>query len=331
MDQAIILRDLQFIIRALPFMLLSIIFVMNYRVKSALIRSWITVTWFLLLLGAFQMLGQLFGFRLIPFASGRVINGYEQLTSIFSEPALYGMYLVAALFILFSSLCDLKKHKWLFLGIVLSIIVTQSLGALAGLLVWMVFFIKGSFSQRRGKTRVVIISAIVISLGVLFVQLVPNNRIAGFDPESITSIEDKYQARDAKNNSTQRRVVVELLVLYDFITLEGVEVILFGLSTRKSEFYREETGFVMIGDDVSGNGVVEYILRYGLFGLFLLVAFAYVLSKNTGQQIKFAIFAMLLAQIDGAIAKPYFFFYLMSYYVSLEDVMRYRKYSRSVS
>ena len=114
------------------------------------------------------------------------------------------------------------------------------------------------------------------------------------------------------DRSGEVRVSNEFESLKFFLT-EDINTILFGLKEISTSKLREDNVDSKMGDIV-GNGFVEIFMRYGLVYILLLIKLftSFVRKKD---YLSFFLFFMLIVQIDGAIAKPFVWFYIILFII----------------
>ena len=106
--------------------------------------------------------------------------------------------------------------------------------------------------------------------------------------------------------SGRQRIVDELVAFEYMLDQHQIEGLLFGLQDREAETIRSAAG---LSDKVTGNALIEIVLRYGVVVPFLLLVQFCAAAGFTGGLILFGIFA-LLGQIDGSVAKPLLWLYV---------------------
>lgn len=309
------LRDSQYFIRSLyPLLLLAIILKHDKRLDSNYLKDY-SIKFFrncafiLSIIGLIAFFLLIVGIDILPYTSGRTWFNSRQLSSIFSEPALYGQMIVTYFFISYNSLKDIKKDAYRVLIVGVSLLFCQSAGAIFSVFIFVIYL---AFKKQNVikilRSAVVIISLILISLYSI-TNYLPSARI--------TSILQNKEARGvALDRSGEIRVLNEIKSLEEFLK-DDVQTGLFGLKNTGSSEFRVNRVDPLMGDIV-GNGLVEITLRYGLFYIFFTVMLFYKVL-NRGNYFKFFIFFMLIVQIDGAIGKPWIWFYITMFILSTKN------------
>lgn len=315
------LRDSQYIIRSL-FSLFFLSIVLKRENDSGIdlrnyaIKIFKKTVFVLVIIGLVAFFLLTFGIDLFPYTSGRGWFNSRQLSSIFSEPALYGQMIIAYFFISYNSLYDLKKDIYRVLLIGLSLLFCQSAGAIFSFFLFLIYL---SLKEKRFIKNIkyigLMMSIIVISIYLTFTYL-PNARILSLlQVQGSTSL--------ALDRSGEIRVTNEFDSLKEFLK-EDLVTVLFGLKNIDTNDFRIKRIDPLMGDMV-GNGLVEITMRYGIvYILFLSILFLMILRK--GNYFEFIIFFMLIVQIDGAIAKPWIWFYIAMFIISKknENILNYQ-------
>ena len=300
------------ILRSLRFVVVTAVFYTVMSVSQTNLLAYTKVMYFtsIALIGTclfafLQVIGQQTGLfdLFLEYSRTRTFLSVWQATAYFAEPALLGQFLVACLFIFFIDMRSIVQH-WLALAIVLvAILLTQSVGALFGLLVWSIVLVLYSINQvlssRYLYSKVLAIG--LIALGLLSFATV--SRLSLMDLGTLEGL-------DA---SGHQRVTGELLTLQYMLEQHRIEGLLFGLQEAEAETIRSAVGF---SERVSGNALVEIVLRYGaVVPVLLLLQFCATVGL-AGGLLLFGIFA-LLGQIDGSVAKPFLWLYIALVALSL--------------
>lgn len=304
-------RDAQLIYRSLVLTVIVFLFWRNVSAARLLFKVWLWLMWFVCVVAWVQGVYSYFGGKLIPYSSGRIILGAEQLTSVFYEPAVMCQFLVASLCIVFRSPDGIRQNKLLCASCILTIIASQSMGGVIGLLLWGLYLL-----LHRSQTR----RALFIKMGTIFLLVVSLSTLLKFFPENRVNrfIRGSEWQVHERSSSTYRRVNTEFYALQMFLVQSSVIKKMVGLSAEGSKIFREEQMLVMEGDDIAGNGLVEFTLRYGILGVLLLTFFFYRISeKRINKFFLLWCFFGLIAQIDGAIGKPWIFTYTMVFVISI--------------
>lgn len=241
---------------------------------------------------------------LFDYMRSRQSLGIQQLTGIYYEPAAFGQFLIAGLFIFYSDSNSIERSKTYLILTLICVILTQSLGAFYGLIIWslcLLFLQQKSSVYDIGKTiKYSIYTAISISSILIILTLAGESRL---DPVLRGNMLDSY------SGSAQLRLIGEIYALQTFFSSD-ITSILFGLGEFDSQYYRYDLGFSL---KVVGNGLVEVLLRYGLIYLFMLIVLSNFLFPTLRSLIYFWVFFAVTCQIDGAIAKPWIWFYTSAY------------------
>ena len=307
-ESFIFFRDAQFIYRSLILTVIVFYFWGNPTGSKHLFKIWRWGTWLVCICAWLYMIAYLDGNQLNFYGNFRVIVGIPQATAFFAEPALMGQFLVATLFILFRNPLDIRQHKILFLFCIITLLASQSAGSWAGLLLWSLYMF-----LRRSKEK----NTLFIKVSVIFFLFMSFTALVTFFPENRVSIFLRGPEKTG-SGSAGRRVQTEIIALGDFLSTTPIVSRLIGLSSYESKLYREKRMLVAYRDDIAGNGLVEFILRYGILGLALLLAFFYTLSgKCIPRFVLLCYFFGIITQIDGAIAKPWIFTYTMVFIISM--------------
>lgn len=264
------------------------------------------------LFAGLQIVGQQTGLfdLFLEYSRTRTYLSVWQATAYFAEPAFFGQFLVAGLFIFFLRMRSVVRH-WLAFGIVVvAILLTKSVGTLFGLLIWSIavvlYNLNEVLSLRYVYAKVLVIG--LIALGLL--SFVAVSRLSLMDVATLEGLD----------SSGEQRVIGELRALQYVLDQHGIGGLLFGLYEGEAETVRSAVGF---SESVSGNALIEVTLRYGIVvPVLLLVQFCAAVGMMSGLLL-FGIFA-LLGQIDGAVAKPFIWLYVALVAVSLS----YRRWQR---
>lgn len=291
------LRDLQLLIRiCFPFLIVSIALRYGSNYVAIIFRKTVI---FIVLLGFIAFLLLFIGIDLFPYTSGRNWIGSRQLSSIFSEPALYGQMVVAYMFVQYSSVSKLKNNKFEVGIILFSLLLCQSAGAIFSILIWGIYL---SLKEKALLPKIKVTISVFIAMAILIISAIslPNSRISQLlSNENVQAV--------ALDRSGEIRVTNEITALRKFLNRD-IQEIAFGLKKDDTDFFRFNNVDRFTGDIV-GNGLIEIVLRYGLIFLLILFLFFYYLIDYK-YLIYFAIFLILVTQIDGAIGKPWTWFYI---------------------
>ncbi len=248
------------------------------------------------------------GGQLNYYSRARSLGLFRQVTSIFYEPAPYGMYLITYLFVSIRSSKELRRQRYMFLLVVFSIILTQSLGAITSLLVWMIYFLLNDLISKRSVLNIEhVITIACVTIPIIYLALTPTRVAAFINAEGFLG--------DA---SAQRRVVIELIAFQEFLSNESFTNVLFGMTEEESRYYRYDAGLVVYDRHASAaNGLIELSLRYGILGLCLTLLLIFFAAGNWKKALLAFLFLGLITQIDGAIAKPWIYSYMALFLASL--------------
>lgn len=274
--------------------------------RPALRARCLRLAWVIVLVtcvfGFLQTIGQQTGaFDLFfEYQSLRTYLAVWQVTAQFAEPALLGQFMVAALFIFFSDVDNIRRN-WPGLGMIVGTIgLTQSVGALFGLMGWALFLFAYNYrsflSLRRLDTKFVLL--LLSGLAILSFSLL--SRISLYE----------LVIMDLPN-SGQQRLTSEFVGVAKLVGRDWSEGFLFGVGETMTETVRYD-----LGAGSGGNALVELLLRYGLVAIVLLGLLFISLGGVINGLFLVAIFA-LLGQIDGAVAKPYIWHYIALVAVAL--------------
>lgn len=296
-DSNTLLRDSQFLIRAIfPFLILSLACRHKDYYIYTVFRKLVLV---IVLIGYIAFILLLFNIDILPYTSGRNWLGSRQLSSVFSEPALYGQMIIAYIFISYKSISKVKENKLEIILIVLSLLLCQSAGALFSLIIYGVYI---AF-KRRG-----LLPKIKVSIGVSFVIFIllsvalsiPNSRIAQL-------LSDENVQAATLDRSGEIRVINEFTTLNEFLKRDYFEL-LFGLKKVDTNEFRVRKVDPFMGDIV-GNGLIEMVIRYGfIYGILVIALISSFIEIKKAPY--FLIFLVLITQIDGAVGKPWTWTYI---------------------
>jgi hypothetical protein len=304
-----LLRDFQFVYRFIFIFIIVYafqedeIFIKNYK------RAFLFCLYAFCAFGVVQLVFSLLGVDIIEYNNARKIAGISQVTSFFYEPAVFSQFLIVGLCLFFNSINDLKKSKFLFLLIIINVIAAQSLGGIISFIVWLVYFL--SFKLKINFIKVVFISFVLLTvLYAIIFYILPENRVSRF------VLNDGIHSEQ----SAYRRIGVEFITLIEFVKLEKMSDIFLGLDAFESRVYRAKAGLVSFRDGVSGNGIVEYVLRYGVLSFFVMLFVIWnLLNRKMSNFFVFMLFFVLLIQIDGAISKPWIAVYISLLIFSMQE------------
>jgi hypothetical protein len=276
--------------------------------SAALFARALSLLWLVLLLtcgwALLQVAGQQTGAAelFFEYQRTRTFRDVWPATAQFAESAMLGQFLVAALFIFYHDLQQIRR-RWLGLGLILlTTALTQSVGALAGLLCWAVFVVVYNLATVLSPQR---LFGKLLVLGLVGVTLTAFVMLSRLSLVELVELD--------LDGSGRQRIEGELLAL-GYLVEQGQ--ILFGLGEARAETVRSAVGF---SDAVSGNAMVELALRYGIVGVALLIPLFCAMVGWLWGLYLFAIFA-LLGQIDGGVAKPYLWLYMALIGMSLRAV-----------
>lgn len=249
----------------------------------------------------YQALGNYFGLPLTgkEIYRGRVYaEGVQQITSFFEEPAFLSSFLFSALFI---SLFILNRIKLSFI-IVVVLILTQSVSGLFSIFILILLFFKERFSLKNLK----LIIGTPFLVFLIFIALSSILQIDIFD-----KITDRFTNEVLGNF----QYLGENPVLFTVGTSGGIRVLNEINYFLYVLYERPIAGFGIGYDDdslnrrMALNGFVEFFFRMGLIGL---IAFGFLIMnkiKNIkGKKLILFIYTLVYFTIDGAIAKPQFWF-----------------------
>jgi len=306
------LRDSQYLVRtSYPLLLLAIVLDSDKRLggnhlKAYAIRIFRKGVFILSIIGIIAFLLLIVGIDIFPYTSGRVWLNSRQLSSIFSEPALYGQMVTAYFFISYNNLGDLKKDIYRVLIIGVCLLFCQSAGAIFSIFVFITYL---AFKEGNGikvLKKIVLVISIIATTVYLTLSYLPKARILSLlQPQSVEL-----------DRSGEIRVANEFESMQEFFKTDVITV-LFGLKNTDSNEFRVDRVDPLMGDIV-GNGLVEITLRYGLVYILLISLLFYKLIPK-GSYFKFLIFFMLIVQIDGAIGKPWIWFYIVMFIISTKN------------
>ena len=286
------LRDAQFISRSIGAFLVLPLILKNKDFFKKILLKYLTLV---LILGYLAYFLLLINIDILPFTSGRSSFGTRQYSSIFSEPALFGLFTLFCLFTLYNPFVKEKSNKLILFFLLLSVILSQSLGATIGLLFYVVTYFYVNYFKS------------FLALSVIFIFLFPvflNLMVLNFPENRISQAYSFYQYNDEFfDKSGKVRVTNEFDILFNAIKSNN-NIAFFG-GTNDTDLIRENYSVLAVGD-ISGNGLVELILRYG-FIMTIIICF-FLLGRFSVINV---LLLIIFTQIDGAISKPYIFFYLI--------------------
>lgn len=294
---SVLLRDLQFLIRVtFPFLIVSLAHRNEANYIYTVFRKSVLG---IVILGYITFILLFINIDLLPYASGRNWIGSRQLSSLFSEPALYGQMVIAYLFITYKNIELVKENKLEILLIGFSLLLCQSAGALFSLIVWGLYLSlkkKGIFT----KVKVIIGVSSLISILIFAALSIPNSRIAQL-------LSDENVQAATLDRSGEIRVTNEFITFQKFLKRDIIEKV-FGLKKIDTNEFRVRNVDPLMGDIV-GNGLIEMVIRYGFFYVILLIGL-FSLFLKPKKVPYFLIFLVLITQIDGAIGKPWTWTYI---------------------
>jgi hypothetical protein len=215
-----------------------------------------------------------------------------QVTAQFAEPALLGQFFVAALFIFFAGIDNVRRNWAGFTLIIVALGLTQSVGTLAGVLAWTLFLIVYNYRDLLSPRRLAPKLVLVLLIVVAFVSF---NELSRLSLTELVSLQ--------LDNSGEQRVTNQFALL-GYLIERGWTGILFGLGENEAEMVRFRLGF----GEVSGNALVELMIRYGLFAI-LLLGLLLISMGGVAKGLFLIAILTVLGQIDGAVAKPYIWLY----------------------
>lgn len=294
-NNSFLVRDLQFILRILTAVLTSILIRKHLHFTRELIIKFSKI---LLIIGYLAFFLLFFGLDILPYTSGRNFMGTRQFSSVFSEPALYGLSSFFFLHFIYPELKDLKMHKNLLIGIIFSIILSQSLGAIFGLFIWAIHLL-----FKLEKKIMIFRYTLILVLGAVLTF----NVVITYFPESRISMAYLFSGHNEQllDRSGTIRVTNEFFVLSQYFERNAANLF-FGGDIETEQIRKEYSLTDLNVGNISGNGIVEFILRYGIVSLILIIIPIFPISAYS-----FLIIFLTMNQIDGAIGKPYIFSFII--------------------
>ena len=205
------IRDLQFILRILTALLTSILILNNYVFTKEVI---IIISKILLIIGYLAFCLLFLGIDILPYTSGRTFLGTRQFSSVFSEPALYGLTSFFFLHFIFPRFEKIQKHKSLFSGLILSIVLSQSLGAIFGLFIWFMHLLFKVGSKLKILQYVLIISIGMLLTFTTTLRYFPESRISR--AFLFFTLNKKYCINNIKFRRTYYSLILDCLNPGDF-------------------------------------------------------------------------------------------------------------------
>lgn len=302
------IREAQFAFRFLPMIILPVILTARPALFEWFLGRWAVLLWAVCGLATLQVLVAAgLGIEIIPWARGRTGLGLRQATSVLYEPAVFAQFLITSLFILFIAETGVRSRRKLFYVTLLTIVLTQSLSGLIAILVWLVVRTSRAGTLIRiGQASAII--GVLIAVLLMFFAVAPTNRYSIFLNSGNMELE----------GSAGRRVLVELVAFGEFLKTATWSEIAVGLPSIEAKYFRNMSNIVVQADGVAGNGMLEIVLRYGAFGLVLVALCAVIWFVSFPRKMfRILVFFSLLSQMDGAISKPWTFFYT-AIYITLE-------------
>ncbi len=316
-------RDSQFTLRFMPLVVLPVILIARPFLFEWFMQQWSVLLWCVCVVALLQVLmATVIGIEIIPWARGRSGVGLRQATSLFYEPAVCAQFLAASLFILFFSDEGVGRHRRLFYLTLVTMVLTQSLGGLFAAVTWVgVRTLRSGGIDRLGRA-IAIVGVLLVAL-LIFFALAPTNRYSIFLGSETMEVD----------GSAGRRVLVEYIALSEFLKTADWGNIAIGLPSIEAKYFRNMSHIVTQKDGIAGNGIVEIILRYGILGFANIVICMMIwFWANPARCCRVFIFFGLLAQMDGAISKPWIFAYT-SIYISYEyfQYIRWGRFKHSLA
>jgi len=229
----------------------------------------------------------------------RTVSGFRQVTSVFEEPAFYGLYLIGVYFLMRT--LQGKKYWLFFLLLVTQLLQTLSVGAVVGFILTHSFFVllnknKSSFSNGVRKSFYLLLIFPVVAY-FLFKDGYFITRIQNEVFSSIQYLGSKPKIT-GDESSGMLRVINELNTL--FYTLGNSPFFGFGFD------YTDE-----LDRPMALNGIVEFFTRFGGIGFLLFVMWLSTLYKSNKYKMTIVFVFFVISLIDGAISKIQFWFPLM--------------------
>lgn len=248
-----------------------------------------------------------------------LFGGVKQVSSFFYEPRGYAQFLVVTLYCML--FLGLRMSRFWLVAVIISIFLTFSLGAI------IVFFVVIALYTLQDISPVQFLKTglITITLFTLFLFSPPGDfiksRVLGVfeNMESVpvkVVLENSYKLnhvdhyhqysdqfeKDYGFHGGSETVSIFAEISFLYITL------------KDNTFFG--AGLVDQSRYVSLNAIVDLFTRFGLIGT---VLFAYIFGKNHKVRPSLLIFLMFFCALDGALAKPQFWFLLgvLYYYNSL--------------
>lgn len=297
-----LLRDGQYIVRYL-FAIVFYLLVVRYDFSYYIVQLFRKSTVVLAIIGIVVFVLLRLGIDLLPYTSGRLWLGTRQLSSVFSEPALYGQLVVTFFFVSYDKISDMKMDVRSLIIIGLSLVLCQSAGAIFSIIIFiLIISLKGkSFAKTVRDVFIVIVGLVIV--GYTVYEFLPDARVFSSIKLSATGSE--------LDRSGEIRVLNELESLKKFF-ISAIDEIAFGLKAISTNDFREVNVDSQSGDMV-GNGLVESMLRYGV--VFLLLLYTSLKGVSKSSFLMLVLFTILITQIDGAIGKPWAWFYIVLFLV----------------
>jgi len=297
-----VLRELQFVTRFQAYMLLPII-LLALPSRARLIELCIFIIFIIVAFSALiDLILALAGLDFLAYSRSRQGRFIKQVTGFFYEPAALSQFVLFVLFVSTFWYKGWMKRTVLILSPIL-IILTQSLGGFFGLFAYGGFIVLRSRGIGRKVIAVFVTGLLTLIVGLVLVSIFPDSRVGMFF----------YDFGHAIDTSAQRRTTIEYQIGEDFFLTSGPVDVSIGLKPSDADQFRIASGLIEFDDNVAGNGIVEFLLRYGVIGTALLLLSVFLLGWNLVGSCLGVGFFMLLCQIDGAIAKPWIFAYMGFY------------------
>jgi hypothetical protein len=240
----------------------------------------------------------------LPFTGSEIYRGREkdnikQVTSFFAEPAFLSLFLVASFYIN-SFLYNNIKYPIL-IGI--AMLLSQSVSGVFSLIFLVILKIVSDLINAKKistllKASIVLslIIGVIINLGISLFEDI-NTRISLEVLENLTFIGSNPLTTELSSSGAVRIISEINFIIY---TLKTSPIFGFGID------YSEES----LNRFMALNGFTEIIIRLGIIGLMAFYFLYKMLLKGIkANRITFMLFSVLYFTIDGAIAKPQFWFF----------------------
>lgn len=252
------------------------------------------------LYGIYQSIGRLFdlpftGNEYLDFRKGS-IAGLIQISSFFKEPALFSQFLLCTFFI--HAFVLEFKYKWVILLIVINVVLTISVSGYISILglffLWVGISAYHFLRGEKIKMKSIYLSILMVVGIVIFLQ----SELFAYIFERFSAVFTYVENSDGSSeNRTGREMEYTMATINSTYALTG-----FGVNYSKS--LPERT--------LALNAIAEVIIRWGIMGLFMLVAgfLSQITKYNKRNKLLLVVFIMLYVSLDGAIAKPAFWTFL---------------------